>query len=154
MRVCSGAGCLARVADSVRYCDECTVGAIGIDDDGIRTHSANTADRDKYRKLYGCARWRILARIVIHGKPICQRCDEALSEVADHRIPAGVAIAQCLASGLYPMDPYAGFFIRANLWALCRKCHAIKTIEDKAHVGSWPSVIDVQNNAPKHKYSF
>lgn len=143
MRVCSGAGCLRVVLDSVRYCDECK----GIGDSAIRTHTY--ADRDRYRKLYGGQRWRSLARVVLHRFPICTRCRGRISEVADHIVPAGEAIRQAYDSRLYPLNPYAGFYILSNLTGLCRSCHGLKTEEDKGHVGEWPSIVTAKRKETK-----
>ena len=70
---------------------------------------------------------------------MCARCNLALSaNIADHIVPAGVAVQQARDSGRYPYDKYAGYYLLSNLQGLCRPCHGVKTLEDKAHVGPWP----------------
>ncbi len=100
------------------------------------------ADRDTYAMLYRGTRWRHgLQPVVIRKHPVCTRCHKALSEIADHVIPAGEAIRQAQESGKYPLNKFAGFYILSNLTGLCRPCHGLKTDEDKAHVGPWPSIF-------------
>jgi 5-methylcytosine-specific restriction endonuclease McrA len=151
VRVCSGAGCLRVVEDNVRFCDEC-IPAVPVDD-GIRNNVTSLPDRDAYRRLYGGARWRYETQPkVLRRDPYCKRCDKAVAVLVDHIIPAGIAIAQVQASGRYPLSPFAGFYLMSNLQGLCRSCHKFKTDEDKAHVGAWPSVLDV---APRKRvYGF
>jgi hypothetical protein len=72
----------------------------------------------------------------------------------DHKVPAGIAIAQAQASGKYPFDKWAGFFLQGNLEGLCRSCHGVKTLEDKTHVGEWPDVVAIEAAAPKKVWSF
>ncbi|SFS07665.1 hypothetical protein SAMN05421771_1370 [Granulicella pectinivorans] len=85
---------------------------------------------------------------------MCARCDRALSDLADHIVPAREAIVQAQQSGKYPFDRNAGYFLRSNLQGLCRPCHYTKTNEDKTHVGPWPSVMDAEAARPKKVYSF
>jgi 5-methylcytosine-specific restriction endonuclease McrA len=85
---------------------------------------------------------------------MCARCDRQLSEITDHKVPAREAIEQARASGKYPFDRYAGYFLRSNLQGVCRPCHYVKTNEDKTHTGPWPSVMDAEAAAPKKTYSF
>jgi hypothetical protein len=77
-----------------------------------------------------------------------------VSEIIDHIVPAGEAIRQAQESGRFPLDKWAGFFLLINLCGLCRKCHAVKTEEDKAHIGAWPSVIEANDAAPKKRWLF
>src|SRR6185437_10763687 len=107
MRICSGAGCLAAVPDEVRFCDECKPGPSSSDgDDNIRSHS--NADRDRLGHLYGGQRWKKYTQpSVLRRDPICKRCNEALSELVDHIVPAGVAIEQARESGKYPLNQLA-----------------------------------------------
>lgn len=81
-------------------------------------------------------------------------CDAALSAVVDHVVPAGVVIAQAKDSGLYLTDRYAGFYFMSNLQGLCRNCHGIKTLQDKAHVSQWRDAVEVERNAPKRRFTF
>jgi 5-methylcytosine-specific restriction endonuclease McrA len=152
MRICSGPGCLAAIPDDVKFCEECKPSADG-NGNGIRSHS--NADRDTYAELYGGRRWKngVQPR-AMHRDPFCKRCETALSQLVDHIVPASVAIAQAKASGRYPYDPHAGFYLMSNLQGLCRSCHKTKTDEDKAHQGEWPDVIAKENAAPKKKWSF
>ena len=145
MRICSGVGCLRAVPDDVRYCDECRPQAVQID---IREHGTGyTAELDRLRKS---TRWQRLRELVLRSQPICKRCGKRRADICDHVIPAQIAVAQVQASGLY-LDRWAGYFIRSNLQGLCRLCHAMKTIEDKAHTGDWP---DVLARKPKQSFSF
>jgi|SRR5580692_2677579 5-methylcytosine-specific restriction endonuclease McrA len=144
MRICSGAGCLRTVQDDVKLCDECRGGKTG---DGIKVHS--NADRDRLGPQYGSRRWKSVQSQVLSRDPLCQRCKADLSTIADHKVPAGVAIEQCKASGNWPCDPVAGFYLLSNLQGLCRSCHAVKTNEDKAHQGEWPDVVAAHAAAPK-----
>ena len=84
---------------------------------------------------------------------MCQRRGRAVSELGDHIIPAGVAVAQVREQGL-DGDPTAGFFIRSNIQGLCRACHWLKTEEDKLHTGPWPSVLEQDALLKKHTWTF
>jgi 5-methylcytosine-specific restriction endonuclease McrA len=85
---------------------------------------------------------------------MCARCERAISEIVDHIVPAYVAIAQAQASGRYPYDKYAGYYLLSNLQGLCRPCHGAKTLEDKTHVGPWPNVVEIEKRAPKKVWAF
>lgn len=85
---------------------------------------------------------------------MCKRCDRALTEIIDHIVPASVAIAQAQASGRFPFDKYAGYFLMSNLQGLCRKCHGAKTSEDKAHIGPWPDVMVQEDAQPRKVWRF
>lgn len=37
---------------------------------------------------------------------------------------------------------------------LCRECHAIRTLEDKAHAGPWTDVVETEARAPKRRWCF
>jgi 5-methylcytosine-specific restriction endonuclease McrA len=150
MRVCSGSGCLRAVADGVRFCDECKPSNAA--SDGIRTHSQT--DREQYAFLYSGPRWQRLRVQVIKEHPICDRCQLSISTIADHIVPAGVAIVQAQESRLYPADKYAGFYLKSNLQGLCAPCHRVKTIEDKTHSGPWLDVIAREQAAPKRVWTF
>ena len=150
MRLCSSAGCGRKIADDLRFCDECK--PAGANGNGIRAHSS--ADREKLAHLYSGARWQRLARTVMQRDPLCTRCKLSVSELVDHIVPAGVAIAQAEANGKWPFDKWAGFYLITNLHGLCRSCHHAKTIEDKTHVGEWPNVVELDAAAPKKVWSF
>ena len=151
MRLCSGPGCLRAVADTVRFCHECKP-VQAVESDGIKDHTSGyDAELDK---LHMSSRWIRLRKTVIQRDPICKRCDLRISEIVDHIVPARDAISQVKLSGLYPTDKYAGYFMSSNLQGLCRKCHGIKTLEDKAHVGEWPDVIAKDRASPKRVWSF
>jgi len=115
-------------------------------DDGIRRHNRVTeitlavSDRDVFAFLYSSHRWQRLRAIALSKHPLCDRCGRERTQIIDHIIPAGVAVQQAQASGVYT-DKHAGFFLLSNLQGLCRSCHGLKTEEDKAHVGEWPSVL-------------
>jgi len=152
MRICSGAGCLRAVPDNVRFCEECKPSRAA---DEIKSHTPGTTDRDQYADLYAGNRFQDGIRPkILQRDPLCKRCGIAPSVIADHIVPAGEAIRQARESGRYPYSPNAGFFLLSNLQGLCRSCHGIKTAEDKAHVGEWPSVLDAEDRAPKKVWSF
>jgi 5-methylcytosine-specific restriction endonuclease McrA len=122
-------------------------------DDGIREHTFS--DKKRLGHLYGCPRWKTGTQpAVLARDPICKRCGTAMAEIADHVVPASIAIEQARASGKWPLDPVAGFFLMSNLQGLCRPCHGDKTVEDKAHSGPWPDVVAIEAAAPKKKWSF
>ena len=150
MRLCSG--CQTKVPDNVRFCEACTPTKT---DDGIRSHTPATTDREQYAHLYAGNRFQdgIRPRI-LQRDPICKRCGLEPSVIADHIVPAGEAIRQAQASGRYPYSPHAGFYLLSNLQGLCRSCHGIKTAEDKRHVGEWPSVLEREDAAPKKVWRF
>ena len=153
MRVCSGPGCLRAVRDAVRFCDECK--PVRVADDalsGIKDHTSGyDAELDR---LHQGTRWRTVRVAIIKRDPICKRCDLSISEIVDHVVPAREAVSQARLSGLYPFDKYAGYFIRSNLMGLCRRCHGVKTTEEKAHVGPWPDIVAAEQAAPKRVWSF
>jgi len=152
MRICSGAGCLRAVPDNVRYCEECKPSRAA---DEIRSHAPATTDRTRYQFLYAGNRFQDGIRPkILQRDPICKRCECAPSVIVEHIVPAGEAIRQAQESGRYPFSPYAGFFLLSNLQGMCRSCHAIKTAEDKAHVGEWPSVLQKEDAAPKKVWRF
>ena len=103
MRLCSGAGCGRKVADDVRYCDECKKER-GTSTSEIKTHTSGyTEELDDLRKG---GRWQRIRQTVLHRFPVCARCNLALSDIADHIVPAGVAVQQARDSGRYPYDKY------------------------------------------------
>ena|ERR1700733_9945426 len=150
MRICSGAGCLRAVPEDVRFCDECKPARAAPTDE--RSHS--TAYDEVLDGLRKGTRWQRVRDIAIKRCPICARCDRAVSEIVDHIVPAAIAIAQACASGSYPFDRNAGYYLQSNLQGLCRSCHGIKTREDKEHVGPWPDVVAKEAAAPKKVWSF
>lgn len=151
MRMCSG--CQTKVEDSVRFCDACKAERGTPEPDGIKQHTVS--DRVRYAFLYSHRRWHAQIRPrALRKHPFCSRCQIAVSEIIDHIVPAGEAIRQAQESGRFPFDKWAGFFLLINLCGLCRKCHAVKTEEDKAHIGAWPSVIEANDAAPKKRWSF
>lgn len=150
MRICSGPGCLRAVNDDVRFCDECSPVVALVD--GLREHSVT--DRERYASLYSGRRWQRVREQAMRLHPLCDRCQLRVSEIIDHRIPAGVAIQQAIASGLYPLDRVAGFYFMSNLQGLDRACHWDKTLEDKLHTGAWPDVIAIEQQSRKRVFSF
>ena len=152
MRLCSGAGCGRKVADDVRFCDECRAERKAGQPDDAKVHTtAYTAELDALRKG---TRWQRVRDSAIKRCPLCARCQLALSEIVDHIVPAGVAVQQARDSGRYPLDRYAGYYLLSNLQGLCRPCHYAKTLEDKTHVGEWPDVVLTELAAPKKKWVF
>lgn len=152
MRLCSG--CQTKVEDRVRFCVPCQAERTpAVSTGNGREHT--TTDRERYAFLYKSERWkRNVQPKALKQCPMCARCDVSVSELVDHIVPAGVAIAQAQASGLYPYDKYAGFYFITNLQGLCRSCHHAKTLEDKLHVGPWPDVVAKQQAQPKKVWSF
>jgi 5-methylcytosine-specific restriction endonuclease McrA len=150
MRICSGPGCLRAVPEGVRFCDDCKPAKSATTE--IRSHTSGyDAELDRLRKSQ---RWQQLRVRVIHRDPLCKRCGLTISEIADHIVPAREAIEQARASGRYPLDRSAGYFLFSNLQGLCRPCHYTKTNEDKLHVGEWPDIVAVERAAPKRKFVF
>lgn len=76
------------------------------------------------RELYQSACWHRKSREFRRKNPLCKMClDKGLTEksdVVDHIIPLSIWIER---GG----DPYDD----GNLQALSKRCHSIKTIEDK-----------------------
>ncbi len=151
MRIGSGSGCLRAVPDDVRFCTECKP-VLAITEDGIASHStAYDAVLDGLRKS---TRWQRVRVTAIKVCPLCARCGLRVSEIADHIVPAAIAVQQAQLSGQYPTDRYAGYFLLSNLQGLCRPCHGLKTLEDKAHVGPWSDVVEKEALRPKRKWVF
>lgn len=150
MRVCSGQGCLRAVRDDQRFCDECHAEWLHARvDDGIRKHvrvseiTLAVSDRDVYAFLYSSHCWQRLRAMAVRKHPMCDRCGHRWTEIVDHVVPSGVVILQAQQSGRY-LDRHAGFFFLSNLQGLCRRCHGLKTDEDKAHVGDWPDAAMIE----------
>lgn len=140
MRLCSGAGCGRKVADDVRYCDEC------------RTERTDNAEpvRDGWHRAqddpllleYKGERWNKGVRPRVLAKyPMCVDCKTALSQIADHNIPARVLIAECRRRKLFPLERYPGFYIFSNLRGRCHKCHNAKSRVEDAQ--DWSAEIEV-----------
>jgi 5-methylcytosine-specific restriction endonuclease McrA len=135
----------------VRFCEECEAERAPQPTED-RTHSTSyDAKLDELRKG---AKWQRVRNIAIKRCPLCARCKLAVSEIVDHVVPAREVIAQAQASGLFPYDKYAGYYLMTNLQGLCRPCHWIKTNEDKMHVGPWPDVMEKEAAAPKKVWTF
>jgi 5-methylcytosine-specific restriction endonuclease McrA len=150
MRLCSGPGCGRAVPDNVRFCAECKSERQS-NSDGIR---AVQSDRERYGWIYTSERWvKYIRPKVLRRQPMCARCRTNLSQIVDHIVPIGVAIAQAQQSGKY-LDKYAGAYLLSNLQGLCRVCHRAKTDEDKLHTGPWPNIVEVETRAPKKMWSF
>lgn len=149
MRICSGAGCLRAIPEDARFCDECHPDTkVG---DGIREHTSGyTAELDAQRKS---GKWQGVRARALTQHPFCARCN-AVTEIIDHIVPAAIAVQEVRDSGRYPLQPWLGYYLASNLQGLCRKCHYVKTTEDKVHVGPWPSVLDAEDRAPKKKWTF
>jgi len=151
LRLCSEPGCGRAIPDSARYCAECKQDS---------TPKQTGADRDRYRDRYDSPEWRLLRPRMMSRDPVCRcpasglydgcecggMCDR-LTRVIDHEVPASHAIAECAAARgddgrlLWPFNKFAGFYLQCNLRGLCDRCHAHKTMNDKSHVGPWPSVV-------------
>jgi 5-methylcytosine-specific restriction endonuclease McrA len=152
VRICSGAGCLRAVPDDVRLCDECKPKPV--ESDGIRSNERAGVYNEELDKLRKGTRWQKVRLVVIKRDPFCKRCDQAVSEIVDHIVPADIAIRQARESRRWPLDKYAGYYLTANLQGLCRSCHGIKTVEDKAHQGEWLSVTAMVDAQPKKHWIF
>lgn len=154
MRLCSSPGCGRAIPDGTRFCAEhapktpTTTATFP----GIRNHTSGyDADMDAQRKT---ARWQQTRARVVKRQPLCARCDRAMSEIVDHIVPAREAVSQAQFSGFYKLDKWAGYFFDTNLQGLCRSCHGVKTLEDKAHAGPWPDVVTAERAKPKRVYRF
>jgi len=153
MRICSGAGCLRAIPDKQRFCDECRSEHTA--EQEIKSHTPGTTDRERYAALYASNRFQdYCRRKTLQRHPLCNRCGLSTSVICDHIVPAGEAIRQVRESGRFPFDPNAGFFLLSNLQGLCRSCHGLKTLEDKAHLGPWPDVLAAYDAMPKKQWSF
>jgi len=120
--------------------------------DGIRSHSSGyTEELDKQRKS---PRWQRTRMGILSAHPMCSDCQQVLAEEVDHVIPAQIAVMQARESGRWPLDPWAGYYLRSNLQPLCRACHSRKTLADKTHVGPWPNVLEKYDATPRKKWSF
>lgn len=153
MRLCSGAGCGRAVPEDTRYCYECKPITTAVADD-TRVHRDGGLYNAELDRLNQGKRWHTVRRTVLHKHPMCHRCEAAMSEIADHIVPAAVAVQQARDSGRYPLDKWAGYYLLSNLQGLCRSCHGVKTLEDKAHTGPWPDVIETERLAPRKVWSF
>lgn len=74
------------------------------------------AARRRGPRVYDTARWRELRRAVLAERPLCEDGCGARSREVDHRVR--VALRPELA------------FDRANLVALCKRCHSRKTARE------------------------
>jgi 5-methylcytosine-specific restriction endonuclease McrA len=130
MHLCPG--CQTKIPDTVRRCEACSAERSAVTPVG-RTHSSGYEEQlDRLRKS---PRWQKVRARRLSLNPFCQRCKTAVGEIVDHIVPAWEAIRQCRESGRWPFDSMAGYFLLSNLQSLCRACHAVKTAEDKAHMG-------------------
>jgi 5-methylcytosine-specific restriction endonuclease McrA len=137
----------------VRFCDTCKAERVKPTDQDGKQHTKTTGyteDIDKQRKS---ARWQRTRERAIRKCPMCARCDIALSEIVDHIVPAEVVIRQAIDSRRYPYDRWAGYYFVTNRQGLCRPCHFLKTMEDKAHVGPWRDAIAIEAAAPKRVWT-
>ena len=150
MRVCSGQGCLRAVPDDIRLCAECKPAVAHLD--GIAEHTMT--DRVRYSALYTGGRWQRVRSQAVRRCPLCARCGLRATDIVDHVIPSGVAVAQARDSGLYLTDRWAGFYFGSNLQGLCYACHTDKTVEDKLHTGPWPDAVANERASQKRLYGF
>jgi 5-methylcytosine-specific restriction endonuclease McrA len=138
--------------DHKGVCDACKAERNKSVDDTIRQHASGyDALLDTLRKS---KRWQQIRASIMRRDVWCKRCGTNASEIVDHIVPAPIAIAQAEISGKYGFDKYAGYYLKSNLQGLCRKCHAIKTAQDKAHTGPWPNVMEKEAQQPKKVWSF
>jgi 5-methylcytosine-specific restriction endonuclease McrA len=149
MKLC-GKGCGSKIPDNARCCDNCAAER-GIPVDIASHTSGYTDELDTLRKG---TRWQQRRKKVLINDPMCARCRVAVAEIVDHIVPAAVAVVQAQLSKKWPFDKYVGYYLITNLQGLCRSCHGVKTLEDKAHVGPWPDVVEKEAAAPKKVLSF
>jgi 5-methylcytosine-specific restriction endonuclease McrA len=109
---------------------------------------------DELDVLRKVKRWQQRRERVLNRDIMCADCGVAAAEIVDHIVPAAEALRQVRASGRFPFDPNAGYYLISNLQGLCRSCHGKKTLLDQAHVGEWPSVLEAEDKLPKKKWSF
>lgn len=152
MRLCSGPGCGRAVPDDSRFCKECSAerssNNASQSGEGIRQHTHGEYDA-VLTTLNKGTRWQRIRERAIRKCPMCARCDVVLSEIVDHVVPAAVAVHQVIVSCTYPLDKYAGYYFMSNLQGLCRRCHAVKTMEDKARTDPWPDVLATERAVKK-----
>lgn len=152
VRVCSGPGCLRAVPDGTRSCIDCKPTVQAVTGERIKDHTSGyDAELDKLRKG---TRWQRTRKEIVKRDPLCQRCQLRITAEVDHKVPAPEAIAQAQASGLYPGDKFAGYYLKSNLQGLCIEDHRAKTLEDKLHTGPWPDVVAIEQAQPKRAYHF
>jgi 5-methylcytosine-specific restriction endonuclease McrA len=88
-----------------------------------RERSAYRRD-DSHKSFYDRKKWRICARRIKFERPICERCDEAISQEVHHEPP----LSELLAAGRNPFDPTV-------LVALCKPCHSAITLAEQRRAG-------------------
>ena len=149
MRICSGIGCGRAVEDGKRYCSECDTASPS----NVKTHSPAARDSGICGRLYSMKRWQWNRNEMLRLFPICCHCAKSLSALTDHIVPAVQAVMQVAADPRsrlhWPYDPSAGFYVRQNLWCLCRHCHALKSGRDAIYAASgqqWPSIMDAYDS--------
>jgi 5-methylcytosine-specific restriction endonuclease McrA len=127
MRICSEPGCGRAVPDDVRWCAECKAEHT----QDVKPSRWERSKTDPIMAEFSKPRWTRFRRLVMQDCPFCADCQCKASAVADHRIPARLIVRVCKALGLFPFDPWGGFYIRANMQGLCHSCHNKKTrVED------------------------
>lgn len=147
MRICSGAGCLAKVPDDVRFCADCQPRAKADGDgirsnipagkagpsaaDGLKLSGAQRAYTDEIQREYQRRQWReVTRRTVLQKNPFCVDCNSAPSTVADHVVPARVVVEFCRREKIFPLQNPPGFHLLANLVGRCHSCHNRKTADE------------------------
>jgi 5-methylcytosine-specific restriction protein A len=75
---------------------------------------------DSHKSFYDTKRWRLTARRIKLDRPICEHCDNALSQEVHHDPP----LRALLATRRNPYDP-------AVLVALCKPCHSAVTLTEQ-----------------------
>lgn len=129
MRICSGAGCMAKVPDDVRFCGECASEqpTTPYSAKGLKLSGNQRANTDPLQREYQSQRWRKGIRPrVLQRYPFCVDCSREPSTVVDHVIPAHLVVAICKAEKLM-IDPVGGFYMIENLRGRCHSCHNAKT---------------------------
>lgn len=152
MRLCSGAGCLRAIPEGQRYCDECKPAPTPKHPG--REHMRTDGYNEELDALRKGTRWQKTRALKAKQQPICALCGRARTKIVDHIVPAEIAIRQVQASGRFPLDKWAGYYLMSNLQGLCRPCHQVKTDEDKRHAGEWPDVMEAYDRAPKKRWTF
>lgn len=75
---------------------------------------------DSHKSFYDTKKWRLQARRIKFERPICEHCDNTLSQEVHHDPPLRILLAE----GRNPYDP-------AVLVALCKPCHSAATLAER-----------------------
>lgn len=121
MRICSGPGCLRPVPNDVRFCSECAVGHVD-----TKPHGGERARNDEIQTQYTTLRWKKVRYLVLQRSATCAICKRAIVKVVDHIVPSHLIVKVARAESWFPLDPWAAFYIEANLQGVCYACNNVK----------------------------